>query len=169
MVEFERKAVDIDSYVNRTRQGSCFICELIAGNPEFRHHIVYESETEIAFLDRYPTIRAHVLIAPKRHLEHVTYDFSLEEYLHFQTLIYQISEAVSKVEPTERMYIYTLGSQQGNSHVHWHLAPLPPGVPYEQQQFHALMLENGVLHIPENEMKELAERIAEALQCLRRS
>jgi hypothetical protein len=31
----------------------------------------------------------------------------------------------------ERMYLYTFGSNQGNSHVHWHVVPLPPGVSYE--------------------------------------
>ncbi|MFB7268619.1 hypothetical protein ACFCXH_41790, partial [Streptomyces nojiriensis] len=36
-------------------------------------------------------------------------------------------------------------SRQGNAHLHWHIAALPPGVPYEWQQFHALMTENGVL------------------------
>ena len=44
----------------------------------------------------------------------------------------------------------SLGSHQGNAHVHWHVAPLPPGVPYEEQQFAALMHEvNGYLDIPE--------------------
>ena len=28
---------------------------------------------------------------------------------------------------------------RANAHVHWHVAPLPPGVPYEQQQFRAVM------------------------------
>jgi len=31
-----------------------------------------------------------------------------------------------------RVYILSLGSQQGNKHVHWHSAPLPFGVPVEQ-------------------------------------
>ncbi|MGZ9935533.1 hypothetical protein ACXNSR_37285 [Streptomyces sp. NC-S4] len=37
------------------------------------------------------------------------------------------------------------GSRRGNAHLHWHIAALPPGVPYERQQFHSLMTENGVL------------------------
>jgi diadenosine tetraphosphate (Ap4A) HIT family hydrolase len=32
------------------------------------------------------------------------------------------------------MYIFTFGSNEGNPHVHWHVVPLPPGVPYEDQQ-----------------------------------
>ena len=65
--------------------------------------------------------------------------------------------------PTERMYSLSLGSQQGNAHVHWHLAALPPGVPYQQQQFHALMAENGVLPIDDATQAALARRIREHL------
>ncbi len=60
----------------------------------------------------------------------------------------------------ERVYILSLGSNEGNAHVHWHVVPLPPGVPYEEQQFAALMLETaGALDIPEEEKAALAARI----------
>jgi diadenosine tetraphosphate (Ap4A) HIT family hydrolase len=63
------------------------------------------------------------------------------------------------------MYMMTLGSKQGNSHVHWHVVPLPPGVPYEEQQFGALMLERAwALRIPEKEKAELAQRIAQRIE-----
>jgi diadenosine tetraphosphate (Ap4A) HIT family hydrolase len=65
----------------------------------------------------------------------------------------------------ERMYVMTLRSKQGNSHVHWHVVPLPPGVPYEEQQFAALMLERaGALKIPEKKKAELAQRIAQRIE-----
>jgi len=57
------------------------------------------------------------------------------------------------------MYSLSLGSQQGNSHVHWHIAPLPPGVPYDQQQFYALMSENGVLDVDDSAQAALAAAI----------
>jgi hypothetical protein len=53
---------------------------------------------------------------------------------------------------------------QGNSHVHWHNAPLPPGVPYQQQQFHALMAENGVIPQSVTETAELGAAIRSAIQ-----
>jgi hypothetical protein len=55
----------------------------------------------------------------------------------------------------------SLGSHQGNAHVHWHVAPLPPGVPYEQQQFAALMFETtgGYLELSDKEQEDLAQRI----------
>jgi hypothetical protein len=77
-----------------------------------------------------------------------------------------VSGQSGQVVPTERLYILTLGSQQGNRHVHWHLAPLPPGVPYEQQQTAALDLSKGVLAIPDEEMASLARSIRQALEQL---
>lgn len=56
-----------------------------------------------------------------------------------------VALAVEGVFGAERIHLYSLGSQDGNSHLHWHIAALPPGVPYEEQQVHVLMTENGVL------------------------
>jgi hypothetical protein len=50
----------------------------------------------------------------------------------------------------------------GNSHVHWHLAPLPPGVPFEEQQLAALDTDQG-LDLSDDELAELADRIRTAL------
>jgi diadenosine tetraphosphate (Ap4A) HIT family hydrolase len=60
--------------------------------------------------------------------------------------------------PIERLYVLSLGSQQRNRHVHWHLAPLPPGVPFERQQLAAIDADDGV-DLSEDELEELAERI----------
>jgi diadenosine tetraphosphate (Ap4A) HIT family hydrolase len=142
--------------------GRCFICELVAGNPEFAHFVVYEDETAIAFLNRYPTLYGYVLVAPKEHREQVTGDFSRQEYLDLQDVVRRVGEAVRSVVPTERLYILSLGSQQGNRHVHWHLAPLPPGVAFENQQFAALDT-NLRLDLSDVELRDLALRIRNAV------
>jgi hypothetical protein len=69
----------------------------------------------------------------------------------------------SEVVPTERTYSLSLGSKQGNAHLHWHVAPLPPGVPYERQQYHALVTENGVLDVDESSQAALARDIRSLL------
>ncbi len=155
--------VDINSYIERVTSGPCFICEILAGNPDYRHHVIYEDETAIVFLNKFPVLYGYTLVAPRKHCEHVTGDFTREEYLALQVLIYRVSEALSQVVPTERMYILSLGSQQANSHVHWHIAPLPPGVPLEEQQFDALRMEKGILTLSEEEMAALAARIRQKL------
>ncbi len=160
----EKHPFDIDAYEKRVKEGSCFLCELVAGtNP---HHMIYEDQTAIVFLNTYPSLSGYTLVAPREHREQATGDFSLEEYLQLQQLIYVVAEALRQVVPTERLYILTLGSQQGNRHVHWHLAPLPPGVPYEQQQTAAIDISKGVLAIPDDEMASLARSIRQAMERL---
>lgn len=61
------------------------------------------------------------------------------------------------------MYCLSLGSQQGNAHLHWHVAPLPPGVPYGRQQYYALMAENGVLDVGDSTQEGLARAIRSRL------
>lgn len=159
---WSREIPDMRHYARRNREGPCFICHLAAGDPERRalHEFIYEDDQVIVFLNRFPTLYGYTLIAPREHREHATTDFSEVEYLELQRLIYRVGKAIQAEVPTERLYILSLGSQQGNRHVHWHVAPLPAGVPYEEQQFHALMMERaGVLQIPREEMASLAQRI----------
>ncbi|GHO79435.1 hydrolase [Ktedonobacter sp. SOSP1-85] len=160
----EKHPVDLGAYEKRVQEGPCFLCELVAGtNP---HHLIYEDQTAIVFLNKYPVLYGYTLVAPREHREQATGDFTLEEYLQIQRLIYQVAEAIRQVVQTERLYILTLGSQQGNRHVHWHLAPLPPGVPYELQQTAALDLSKGVLAIPDEDMASLARSIRQAMEQL---
>ena len=75
-----------------------------------------------------------------------------------------MAEAVRQAVPTERTYILSLGSQQGNRHVHWHVAPLPPSVPFEEQQLEARSIEDCYLDLTEEEMVSLAAKICWALE-----
>jgi diadenosine tetraphosphate (Ap4A) HIT family hydrolase len=150
---------DVDGYERRSRDGPCFVCATLAGHPDYAHHDVYEDSDTIAFLARYPTLLGHCLVAPKRHVENWVSELDEDHFLAFQRTVHRIARAIAASVPTERMYSLSLGSQQGNTHVHWHIAPLPPGVPYRQQQFHALMAENGVLDIEESVQANLAGEI----------
>jgi diadenosine tetraphosphate (Ap4A) HIT family hydrolase len=89
-------------------------------------------------MNKYPTLEGYVLVAPLDHLEQVTGDMSAAGYLELQAFVYCVAEAVRKVMEPERVYILSLGSQSANTHIHWHIAPLPHGVPLEEQQYHAL-------------------------------
>jgi diadenosine tetraphosphate (Ap4A) HIT family hydrolase len=156
-----KRHVDFEA-LRRNLGERCFICELIAGNPDFAHHVVYEDEVAVAFLNRYPSLYGHTLVAPRAHLEHVTADFSLDDYLALQAVVHRVGEALQAVVPTERLYVLSLGSEQGNRHVHWHLAPLPPGVPFEEQQLAALHT-NLVVDVSHEDLAALATRVREAL------
>lgn len=153
--------VDFEA-VRRDLGGRCFICELLDGNPDYAHHVVYDDGHTVAFLNRYPPLYGYVLVAPREHREEVTGDFTPEEYLRLQEIVHRVGEAIRAVVRTERLYVLSLGSRQGNRHVHWHLAPLPPGVPFEQQQLAALDT-NVCLDLTDEELSELAQKLRDAI------
>ena len=157
----ERYLPDLDAYHRQARTGPCFVCGIVARDPDFSdHHIVYEDDEAIAFLNRWPTQRGYTLVARKEHREQATGDFTVDKYLALQRIVHGVAEAVREEVGAERVYVLSLGSNGGNAHVHWHVVPLPPGTPYDEQQFAALMLETAsALDIPEDEKADLAARI----------
>ncbi|WP_069166429.1 HIT family protein [Nocardia altamirensis] len=160
----QRIPFDIDEYERRVHTRPCFVCAIVAGTHDSDlEQIIAEDDEHIAFLVRYPTLIGHALVAPKQHREHVVRDLDDEAYQRLMRMVYRVARAVETVLPTERMYVMSLGSQQGNSHLHWHVAPLPPGVPYREQQFHALMSENGVLPWTLADAARLAGQLRAAL------
>ena len=158
-----RIPIDLDGYERRVRDGSCFICDLVAGVPGAEHEVVLDDGEHVAFLDRYPTLYGYTLVAPRAHVELIHRDLDLPAYLRLQQVVHRVARALAAVVPCERMYVLSLGSQQGNSHVHWHVAPLPPGTPYRQQQYHALMAENGVIPWDRDRAAALGARLRAAL------
>lgn len=167
MGERARVPFALPAYERRSRSGNCFVCAIVRGEHDLPVHEVHRDGEHVAFLGGYPrlpVLRGYVILAPLAHKEEVLDDFTEVEYLRLHALVYRLGRAIRQVVPTERLYLLSLGSQQGNAHVHWHLAPLPPGVPYDQQQFTALMPERvGLLDATDNELASLAALIATAL------
>jgi diadenosine tetraphosphate (Ap4A) HIT family hydrolase len=161
---FERYHPDMEAMHHGFQTQPCFVCRLVGGDDELPQYISYEDERTLAFLDGYPRVYGYTLVAPKEHHEQVTGDFTLEQYIDLQRLVYRVSEAVREEVGAERMYVLSLGSNQGNSHVHWHVVPLPPGVPYEDQQGAWTSWSKGVLKIPQDEMASLAARIGRRVE-----
>jgi diadenosine tetraphosphate (Ap4A) HIT family hydrolase len=153
---------DLSTHVERSRKGPCFICAYLGGHPGYEHEPIYGDDHVVAFLSRYPTLLGYTIVAPHAHVVDVTGDYNL--FRRVTDVVHDVAEALKRTLPTERVYLLSLGSHQGNAHVHWHVAPLPPGVPYERQQFHAVMAENGVLGVTREEQAALAARIRCALQ-----
>ncbi len=158
---------DLSTHVERSRRGPCFVCAHLDGHPDYVHEPVYGDEVVVAFLSRYPTLLGYTIVAPRPHVVDVTGDYRL--FRQVTELVHDVGEALKKTLPTERIYLMSLGSHQGNAHVHWHVAPLPPGVPYERQQFHAVMAENGILEVTREEQAALAARLRSAVLDQRRT
>ena len=156
---YERYHPDMEALHHGFRTEPCFVCTMVQEEGRFPENIIYEDERALVFLDVYPRAYGYTLVAPKEHREQVTGDFTMEEYIDLQRLVYRVSEAVREEVGAERMYIYSFGSNQGHSHAHWHVVSLPLGVPYEEQQGAWASWTKGVLKIPPEEMADLAGRI----------
>jgi diadenosine tetraphosphate (Ap4A) HIT family hydrolase len=155
---------DLAEHVQRARNGPCFVCAYLNGHPDYMHEAIYLDDHVVAFLSRYPTLLGYTIVAPRLHVLDVTGNRRL--FRHVTDVLHDVAEALKATLPTERIYLMSLGSHQGNAHVHWHVAPLPPGVPYERQQFHAVMAEHGILAIASEAQAALAARIRAALRAL---
>jgi diadenosine tetraphosphate (Ap4A) HIT family hydrolase len=162
-MDFPRKPYDREGYERRLREGPCFICGIVDGRDPNGNQVIFRDELCVAWLNPSPPLLGYALLSPLEHRTGVVADFDEREYVELQRRVYRLGRAVSAALPTERLYVLTLGSEQGNSHVHWHIAPLPPGVPYREQQFMALVAERGLLDIPADYQAELAARIASRL------
>jgi diadenosine tetraphosphate (Ap4A) HIT family hydrolase len=160
---FERYHPDMEVMHHGFRTQPCFVCRMVEGDFEFPENVIRDTEGSLVFLDGYPRAYGYTLVAPKEHHEQVTGDFTIEEYIGLQRLVYRVTEAVREEVGAERMYIFTYGSNQGNSHVHWHVVPLPPGVSYEDQQGAWASWSMGILDTPREEMASLAARIGARL------
>src|SRR5438552_9728095 len=99
-----KTAFDLERYVRRVTDGPCFVCAFVEGRPDHRHHVVYEDDDTVAFLNRYPTLLGYCLLAPKRHLESWVHDMQPPEYLRFQGIVHGVARAIAATVPTERMY-----------------------------------------------------------------
>lgn len=100
----DRKAFDLDSYIEHIQNSPCFICEMIAGRLN-GNHIIFQNNEFIAFLNKYPTLYGYALVAPIVHTEQVTGDITLDEYISLQRAIYQVTEAIRQTVDAERVYI----------------------------------------------------------------
>ncbi|MDX8149639.1 hypothetical protein SK854_46480 [Lentzea sp. BCCO 10_0061] len=92
---------DPDSYLALARR-ACFVCELLAGNPDYPHHVAYRDGVAIVFASRFPSVTGHFLVAPVEHREHVIADFTPDEYAAIQNVVHRAGSALSSLLPVER-------------------------------------------------------------------
>jgi hypothetical protein len=64
-----RQPIDPAAYEARSRQGPCFVCQVLAGNPDYPCHFVWTDDQAVAFLATYNTLLGHTLVAPRAHRE----------------------------------------------------------------------------------------------------
>lgn len=159
--------IDTAAYAERLRRdndaGHCFICRIVEGRQPTSDIVVYRDHACVAFFPVPYRLLGYLLVAPLHHRRDVITEFTEEEYLALQRRIHRLGRAITGLVPTERLYVFSFGSHEGIDHVHWHLAPLPPGVPFDQQQF-AAVDKPEQLDISDGDKVDLACQIADVMR-----
>ena len=142
-------------------RSACFVCRLVEGRPLVPNpRIVFEDDRVITFLNQFPSQEGYTLVCPKRHAERFETDLTDDEWRHLQDVVRRVARAVSRATGAIRMYLASLGSPERNSHLHVHVCPCPPGTPFDQQQFAAMMWRDGrYLLLSDKRLDELAAAI----------
>jgi histidine triad (HIT) family protein len=98
---------------------SSLFTKIIQG--EIPSYKVYEDEKVYAFLDIQPIHLGHVLVVPKKEVDHYL-DVAEEDYLAVQKAVLKIGKAIKKVTGAPRIGQAVLGFEV--PHFHVHLIPL---------------------------------------------
>ena len=101
----------------------CLFCDILDGNRD--GHFLYEDDSHVAFLDKYPIDVGHSLIIPRKHDEKIT-DMAPEDVGNIFTLVPKIAKAILDATGADA---FSLGQNNGRAakqiipHVHIHIIP----------------------------------------------
>ncbi|MDH3311690.1 MAG: HIT domain-containing protein [Nitrosopumilus sp.] len=101
----------------------CIFCEILNGKRD--GHLLYEDDSHVAFLDKYPIDVGHSLIIPRTHHERIT-DMDSEDVGKIFSLVPKIANAILKATEADA---FSLGQNNGRAakqiipHVHIHIIP----------------------------------------------
>ena len=102
---------------------SCIFCDILAGKRD--GHILYEDESHVAFLDKYPIDVGHSLVIPRKHHERIT-DMNPEDVGNIFSIVPKVAKAILTVTGADA---FSLGQNNGRAakqiipHVHIHIIP----------------------------------------------
>ena len=102
---------------------NCIFCDILNGTRDAS--ILYEDESHIAFLDKYPIDVGHSLVIPKKHHERIT-DMNSQSVGNLFAIVPRIAKAVLNGTGADA---FSLGQNNGRAakqiipHVHIHIIP----------------------------------------------
>ena len=101
----------------------CIFCDIIRGKKQ--GHFIYEDDTHVAFLDKYPIDHGHSLVLPREHFEKVT-DMTADKVVDLFSKIPKIAKAIIQ---TTNADAFSMAQNNGRAakqivpHVHVHIIP----------------------------------------------
>ena len=102
---------------------NCIFCDIIDGKRSGQ--FIYQDDTHVAFLDKYPIDVGHSLVLPKKHHEKIT-DMNPDEVGVLFSHIPKIASAVLRATGADA---FSIGQNNGRAakqiipHVHVHIIP----------------------------------------------
>lgn len=102
---------------------TCIFCDIIQGKKQ--GHFIYEDDTHVAFLDKYPIDHGHSLVLPREHFEKVT-DMTSDKVGELFSKIPKIAKAIIQ---TTNADAFSMAQNNGRAakqivpHVHVHIIP----------------------------------------------
>ncbi|MFB5610264.1 MAG: HIT family protein [Nitrosopumilaceae archaeon] len=128
----------------------CLFCDIIGGKKT--GHFIYEDDSHVAFLDRYPIDVGHSLVIPREHHERIT-EMSADKV---GELFSKVPKIVNGVLQATNADAFSLGQNNGRAakqiipHVHVHIIPR-----YDHKG--TIWTKRGISN--DNELSELAKKI----------
>ena len=128
----------------------CLFCDILDGKEE--GHFLYEDDSHVAFLDKYPIDFGHSLILPRKHHEKIT-DMNPEDVGTVFSLVPKIAKAILDATNADAFSIAQNNGRAAKQiipHVHIHLIPRynNKGTVWTKRQI-----------INDDELSELAKKI----------
>ena len=102
---------------------TCIFCDILDGKRV--GHILYEDDSHIAFLDKYPIDVGHSLIIPRKHHETIS-DMDLKDVGNIFAIVPKVAKAILTATGADA---FSIGQNNGRAakqiipHVHIHIIP----------------------------------------------
>lgn len=107
------------------RRAACAFCEIVAGTAE--GHVVHRDDEVIAFLDRSPLIKGHVIVAPRAHVETLD-DLPPDLIAPVFSVVQRVSRAFQRSLGADgSLTVSNTRVSQSVPHVHVHVVPRRQG------------------------------------------
>ncbi len=101
----------------------CLFCDILDGKKD--GHFLYEDDSHVAFLDRYPIDVGHSLVLPRKHHETIT-DMTPEDVGKIFAFVPKIAKVILEATGADA---FSIGQNNGEAakqivpHVHIHIIP----------------------------------------------
>ncbi len=133
---------------------NCLFCDIIDGKKD--GHFLYEDDSHVAFLDKYPIDVGHSLVLPRKHHEKIT-DLTSEDVGTVFSLVPKIAKAILEATSADAFSIAQNNGKAAKQiipHVHIHIIPRynSKGTVWTKRQI-----------VSDDELSELAKKIRSLL------